>query len=100
VNNTCAISSSISFLISAAISVFAQRLREQYDLDSTADSREQTPKASFVRSTGNFESDACSRILSQLDVQRLPRRSPAAAGPVFSAKGAALIDSLGQRPRK
>jgi len=51
--------------------VFAQRLREQYYLDSTADSREQTQKASFVRSPRNFESDACSRILSQLSACRV-----------------------------
>ena len=50
--------------------MFAQRLREQYDLDSIAGSREQTQKAQFVRSPRNSESDASSRILLELSASR------------------------------
>ena len=47
----------ISFLTSSShISVRTTTARTEYDLDSTADSREQTQKASFVRSPRNFES--------------------------------------------
>ena len=69
-NKTCAISSWISFLTSAAISVFAQRLRAQYDLYSIADSREQTRNAKSVRLSLNSDLDASALILLKLSACR------------------------------
>src|SRR6266581_1938790 len=98
-NKTWAISSWISFLTSADISPLPTRQR--YDLDSTADSREQSQKAprrslttqlktsslarfGITKQTSNAqhptlnaqfstsELDTCSRILWELSVERWP----------------------------
>ncbi len=58
-------------------------ISERYALDSTADSREQSQKASFVRSPRNFESDACARtarILLELSACRAVVLRPRDAG--------------------
>src|SRR5205807_8453240 len=57
-NNIWAISSWISFLTSADISVLQRATTRTNDLDSTANSREQSQKAQLVRSPRNSEFDA------------------------------------------
>src|SRR6266581_1709434 len=82
VNNTCAISSSISFLTSAAIPVFTERLRAEHNLGLTADSREQTQKAIVRPLTTQlrFRCPAHEYCANTLGVKHLPRRSLATAG--------------------
>src|SRR4029450_11385837 len=58
------------FNLGGHTSVRGTTARALYNLDSTVDSREQTQKASFVRSLCNFDSDACSRILLEFGASR------------------------------
>src|SRR5437899_10817992 len=61
-NTTWAISSSIFFLTSADMSVASTGLRERNDLDSTADSREQSQKAPRRSLTTQLKTSSLARF--------------------------------------